>query len=112
VAALCSSIEIMKLNKGDKVVVITGKDKGKTGTISEVLREVNRVVVEGVNSRTKTHKSKQAGKPGTIVEFSAPLNASNVAIVDPKDGKPSRISMKMIGDKKVRIATKSGAELK
>lgn len=112
VATLRSSLEIMKFKKGDKVIVIAGKEKGKTGTVEKVLREENRIVVEGVNLRQKTQKSRQSGKPGTIVEFAAPFNASNVMAVDPKGGKRTRISIKEVGGKNTRVATKSGAELK
>lgn len=70
----------MKIKKGDNVKVLTGGDKGKTGKVTQVLREANRVVVEGVNVR-KIHQKKTASKPGSIIEVAMPINASNVAVV-------------------------------
>lgn len=70
----------MKIKKGDNVKVITGSDKGKTGKVMFVLRDVNRVVVEGVNIR-KIHKKKPGSKPGQIIEMAGPINASNVKLV-------------------------------
>ena len=100
----------MKFKTGDKVVVIAGANKGKTGEITKVLRDKNQVVIEGVNVKKK-HQKAFGGQEGGIVEFSAPIDASNVAILD--GDKPSRISYKFDKNgKKVRIATKSGKELK
>lgn len=102
----------MKLKKGDNVIVITGKHKGAKGPIVRVMTEKGRVIVGGVN-KTKRHlKSKGAGKPGSIVEVEASLNASNVMIVDAKTGTGTRIGIKKVADKNVRFAKKSGAELK
>ena len=101
----------MDLRKGDKVIVIAGKDKGKTGEIQKVDPKTNRVVVEGVNLRKKHKKPTQNNPEGSIVEIYAPIDASNVMIVDPKTKKPTRIGHKVVKDKKVRVAKKSGAEL-
>ena len=101
----------MNLLKGDKVIVITGKDKGKTGTIQKVISEKNRVVVEGVNIRKKHNKPTQANPDGGIVEVYAPIDASNVMLVDPKTKKPTRIGHKEVKGKKVRFAKKSGTVL-
>ena len=101
----------MELRKGDKVVVIAGKDKGKTGEIQKVLPRTNRVVVEGVNLRKKHKKPTQNNPEGSIVEIYAPIDASNVMIVDPKTKKPTRIGHKIVKGKKVRVAKKSGTEL-
>ena len=101
----------MNLQKGDKVIVITGKDKGKTGTIQKVISEKNRVVVEGVNIRKKHNKPTQANPDGGIVEVYAPIDASNVMLVDPKTKKPARIGHKEVKGKKVRYAKKSGTVL-
>lgn len=102
----------MKLKKGDNVIIITGKDKGKKGKILEVLVSEGRVLVEGVNIAKVSEKSRVRGKAGEIVERPMPLNASNVMIVDPKEGKRTRVAIKTIGGKNVRVAKKSGAELK
>ena len=101
----------LKLKKGDKVIVIAGASKGKTGTIQKVDRVNNRVIVEGVNVRKKHQKPKQNNPEGTIREIYAPVDASNVAIIDPKTKKPTRIKMGLVKDKKVRIAVKSGSVL-
>ena len=100
----------MKFKTGDKVIVISGANKGKTGEITKILRDQNKVVIEGVNVKKK-HQKAVAGQAGGIVEFSAPIDASNVAILD--GDKPSRISYTFDKKgKKVRIATKSGKEIK
>lgn len=101
----------MNLIKGDKVIVIAGKDKGKTGTIQKVIPEKNRVVVEGVNVRKKHKKPTQQNPEGGIVEIYAPIDASNVMIVDPKTKKPTKIGHKEVKGKKVRYAKASGTVL-
>ena len=101
----------MNLIKGDKVVVIAGKDKGKTGTIQKVDPKSNRVVVEGINLRKKHKKPTQANPEGSVIEIYAPIDASNVMLVDPKTKKPTRIGHKVVKGKKVRVALKSGTEL-
>ena len=97
----------MNLIKGDKVIVIAGKDKGKTGAIQKVDPKTNRVVVEGVNLRKKHKKPTQANPEGSIVEIYAPIDASNVMLVDPKTKKPTRVGHKVVKGKKVRVALKS-----
>ena len=101
----------MNFVKGDKVIVIAGRDKGKTGTIQKVIPEQNRVVVENVNLRKKHKKPTQANPDGGIVEIYAPIDASNVALVDPKTKKPTKIGHKIVNGKKVRVAKKSGTVL-
>jgi large subunit ribosomal protein L24 len=97
-----------KLKKGDKVVVLTGKDKGKTGEITKVLPKENRLVVQGVNLVKKHQKQTQAQEAG-IRSFEAPLQISNVAYMDPTDGKPTRVGFKTLDDgRKVRFAKRSG----
>jgi large subunit ribosomal protein L24 len=101
----------LKIKKGDKVVVITGKDKGKTGEVVKVDPKESRVTVQGVNV-VKRHTRPQMGNSGGIVEKEAPLHVSNVAHVDPKDGKPTRVGYKMLEDgRKVRVARRSGEVL-
>ena len=101
----------MNLIKGDKVIVIAGRDKGKTGTIQKVIPEQNRVVVEGINLRKKTNKPSQKNPDGGIVEIYAPIDASNVMLIDPKTKQPTRIGHKDVKGKKVRYAKKSGTVL-
>ena len=100
----------MNFKTGDKVVVIAGKDKGKSGKITKVLRSENRIVIEGVNV-VKKHVKGNGQTAGSIVDMEAPIHASNVMIIDPKTKKPTRIGKKMIKDKKVRIAVKSSEKL-
>ena len=90
----------------------TGKDKGKKGKILEVLPSVNRVVVDGANISKLHEKSRTKGKAGQIVEKAMPINASNVMIVDPKSGVRTRVGIKKIDGKNVRVTKKSGSELK
>jgi large subunit ribosomal protein L24 len=98
----------LKIKKGDKVVVITGRDKGKTGEVKQVLPAENRVVVDGVNM-VKRHTAPSAGNAGGIVEKEASIHVSNVAYVDPKTDKPTRIGYKKLEDgRKVRFAKRSG----
>lgn len=97
----------LKVKKGDKVVVITGRDKGKQGEILKVLREENRVLVQGVNI-VKRHQRQAMGVEGGIISKEAPIHVSNVAHIDPKTQKPTRVGYKMDGDKKVRVARRSG----
>lgn len=101
----------MKLKKGDKVIVIAGKDKGKKGVISRSLPELNRVVVEGVNIAKISKKSRTKGGKGELIERAMPLHASNVMILDPKKNVQTRVAIKDIAGKNVRIAKKSGQEI-
>jgi large subunit ribosomal protein L24 len=101
----------MNLKKGDKVIVIAGRDKGKSGVIQKVDPEKNLVVVEGINVRKKHQKPTQANPEGSIVEIYAPIDASNVMLEDPKTKKPTRIGHKLVKGKKVRFAKKSGTVL-
>ena len=101
----------MKILKGDKVVVIAGNDKGKEGTVQAVYPKLNKVVVEGVNVHKKHKKPTQANPEGSVVEMYVPIDASNVAIVDPKTKKASRVGYKMEKGKKVRISKASGSKL-
>lgn len=101
----------MNFKTGDKVVVISGKDKGKEGKITTVLRNENKVVVEGVNV-VKKHVKPNGQNAGSIVEVEAPIHASNVMIVDPKTGKRTRIGHTIDKKgKKIRVAKKSNESL-
>ncbi len=98
----------IKLKKGDQVVVITGRDKGRTGEIVKSLPTENRVVVRGINM-VKRHTRQSQTSSGGIIEKEASIHVSNVAYVDPKEDKPTRIGFKIIdGDRKVRVARRSG----
>ncbi|MCU9615218.1 50S ribosomal protein L24 [Caldibacillus lycopersici] len=101
----------MHVKKGDKVKVITGKDKGKTGVILAAYPKDNRVVVEGVNIVKKHAKPSQDNPQGGIISREAAIHVSNVMPLDPKTGEPTRVGYKVEDGKKVRIAKKSGADL-
>lgn len=100
----------MKLHTGDLVVIIAGKDKGRTGRVLRVLRQKGRVVISGVNMRTR-HIKKTPQAPGRTVRYEASLSASNAMIIDPKTKKRSRIGYKVKDGRKERIAKNSGEEL-
>lgn len=96
-----------KIKKGDTVVVRTGKDKGRTGTVLQVLPKDDKVVVGGVNIAARPRKPSQSNPQGGIDRFEAPLHISKVAVAD-KDGKPTRVRFETRDGKKVRVAVKSG----
>lgn len=98
----------LKIKKGDNVVVISGRDKGRTGEVLRVFPSERRVVVQGVNL-VKRHTKPRMGEPGGILEKELALHVSNVAHVDPASGKPTRIGFRVLGDgRKVRVARRSG----
>ena len=98
----------MHIKKGDSVVIITGKDKGKKGKVTRVFPKENRVLVENVNLKKHHQKPKKSGEKGQIISVAAPIDASNVMLTDPKTGKPTRIGTRIEKGKKVRVAKKSG----
>jgi large subunit ribosomal protein L24 len=97
-----------KIRKGDTVVVLSGKDKGKTGDVIRAMPKDMKVVVSGVNVHARHRKPSQLNPQGGIERKEAPLHVSKVAIADPKDGKPTRVRFEERGGKKVRVAAKSG----
>ena len=98
----------LKIKKGDRVVVLTGRDKGKTGEVLKAFPRDNKVIVQGVNV-AKRHQRPTQTSGGGIIEKEAPIHASNVAHIDPKDSKPTRVGFKKLDDgTKVRIARRSG----
>lgn len=101
----------MHVKKGDKVQIISGKDKGKQGVILQALPKKNRVIVEGINIVKKHAKPSQANPQGGIIDMEAPVHVSNVMPLDPKTNEPTRVGYKIVDGKKVRIATKSGEVL-
>ena len=97
-----------KIRKGDRVVILNGREKGRKGEVLRVLRKDGRVVVQGINI-VKRHSRPQAGNPGGVIEKEAALALSNVALVDPKTGEATRVGFKFLDDgRKVRFAKKSG----
>lgn len=97
-----------KIKKGDKVVILSGKDKGRHGEVVKAMPKLGKVIVAGVNVHARHAKPSQARPQGGIVRSEAPLHVSKVAIEDPKTGKPTRVRFETRGDKKVRIAVRSG----
>jgi large subunit ribosomal protein L24 len=101
----------MHVKKGDKVQIISGKDKGKQGVILEAYPSKNRVIVEGINVVKKHSKPTQVNPQGGIVEQEAAIHVSNVMPLDPKSNEPTRVGYKVENGKKIRIAKKSGESL-
>ena len=102
----------LHIKKGDTVYVNAGNDKGKTGKVLEVIPAKDRAIVEGVNIVSKSTKPNARHPQGGIIKQEAPIHISNLQLIDPKSGKPTRVAMKVEGDKKVRVAKKSGEEIK
>jgi large subunit ribosomal protein L24 len=99
-----------RIRKGDKVVVLSGRDRGRTGEVIEMRPKEDRALVRGVNM-VKRHQRQSATQEGGIISKEASVHVSNIALADPKDGKPTRVGFKMLGDKKVRFAKRSGVEI-
>ena len=100
-----------KIKKGDKVVVLAGRDKGKSGEVIEVRPKEDRALVRGVNM-VRRHQRQSASQEGGIISKEGPIHLSNIALEDPKDGKPTRVGFKILADgKKVRIAKRSGEQI-
>jgi large subunit ribosomal protein L24 len=101
----------MKIKTKDKVIVLTGKDKGKTGEVTSVSPKENRVTVAGVNMIARHTKPSQANPQGGIIRREAPIHASNVAHIDPKSNKATRVGYKTVKGDKTRVARRSGQEV-
>ena len=99
-----------KIKKGDNVIIISGKDKGKSGEIIEVIKSIEKVKVRGVNI-AKKHRKPSQENPGKIDEIELPIHISNVAIFDPKDSKPTRIKYENDKNGKIRITKSSGTKI-
>ena len=98
---------MQKIRKGDKVVVLAGKDKGRTGEVVKVMPKDDKALVRGVNL-VRRHQKQSASQEGGIITKEAPIHLSNIAVADPKDGKPTRVGFDVKDGKKVRIAKRSG----
>ena len=101
----------MNIKKGDTIVVLSGKDKGKQGKILTADPKAEKVIVEGVNIATKHQKPRKQGEEGGIIKVETPIYACKVMVVCPKCGKPTRVAHKLDDGKKVRVCKKCGAEL-
>ena len=102
----------LHIKKGDNVIVNAGNDKGKTGKVLSVIPDKDRAIVEGVNMVSKSTKPNAQHPQGGIIKQEAPIHISNLQLVDPKSGKATRVAMKVVDGKKVRVAKKSGEEIK
>ena len=102
----------LKIRKYDTVVVLAGEDKGKTGKVLKVLVEKQRAIVEGVNIINKSTKPNAKNPQGGFVKQEAPIHISNLSLIDPKSGKATRVAIKHEGKNVIRIAKKSGEEIK
>jgi large subunit ribosomal protein L24 len=102
----------LHIKKDDTVIVLTGRDKGKTGKVQKVLVEEQRAIVEGINIVSKSAKPSAQNPQGGIVKKEAPIHISNLSLIDPKSGKATRVAIKHEGKNVVRIAKKSGEEIK
>ena len=99
-----------KIKKGDSVIVIAGRDKGRTGEVIEMRRDAGRVLVRGINM-VKRHQRQSASQEGGIISKEAPIHLSNLALADPKDGKPTRVRIEIANGKRLRVAKRSGQRL-
>ena len=102
----------LHIRKGDNVIVLAGRDKGKTGKVQKVLVSEQRAIVEGINMVSKSTKPSAQNPQGGIVKQEAPIHISNLSLIDPKSGKATRVSIKHEGQNVIRIAKKSGEEIK
>ena len=102
----------LHIRKGDNVIVLAGRDKGKTGKVQKVLVSEQRAIVEGINMVSKSTKPSAQNPQGGIVKQEAPIHISNLSLIDPKSGKATRVSIKHEGKNVIRIAQKSGEEIK
>ena len=103
----------MKIIKGDRVVVLAGKDKGAEGVVQKAMPETGKVVVEGVNVAKKHQAPTRADQRGGIIDKAMPIDASNVAVISPKDGKATRVGYKVLDDgSKIRVCKRTGEEIK
>lgn len=101
----------MHIKQGDTVIVIAGKERGKTSKVLRALPKENRILVEGVNVKKKHQRSRRGGQKGQVIEKALPIHVSNVMLVDPKSGARTRVGKKTVNGKLVRFAKKSGVPL-
>jgi len=100
----------MKIKKGDTVLIISGKDRGRKGKVLESFPKESRILVEGINLRKKHQRPRRAGEKGQIITLPAPIDISNVKLICSKCGKPTRVGFKIVESKKFRICKKCGQE--
>ncbi len=101
----------MRIRKGDRVQILSGKDRGKEGQVLVAFPATGKVIVEGHNTARRHTKARSQEDPGGIVDKDMPMDVSNVAVISPKDGKPTRVGYKIDGDRKIRVCKRTGAEI-
>ncbi len=101
----------MKIRKGDRVRILAGKDRGREGVISVAFPATGKVVVEGYNVARRHTKPRSADEPGGIIDKDMPMDVSNVAVLSPKDGKPTRVGYAWDGDEKIRVCKRTGEKI-
>ncbi len=101
----------MKIKKNDTVYIRSGKDKGKTAKVLRAFPKDSKVLVEGINQKKTHQKAKKSGEKGKMVDKAYPIPVSSVSLIDPKTNKPTRVGMKLVGGKMIRVSKKSGAAL-
>ena len=101
----------MKIRKGDRVQVLSGKDRGSEGTVTAAFPATGKVIVEGCNTASRHTKARSQEDPGGIVDKDMPIDVSNVAIISPSDGKPTKVGYRIEGGEKIRICRRTGAEI-
>lgn len=101
----------LKIRKGDRVLVLSGKDKGKEGVVQQAFPREGKVIVEGVNTAKRHRAARTATEAGGILDIDKPIPVSNVAVISPSDGKPTRVGYKLEDGKKVRICKRTGVEI-
>jgi large subunit ribosomal protein L24 len=100
-----------RIRKGDRVIAISGKDKGKSGIVMEVRPKEQRVLVEGLNIMKRHTKPRPPNEPGGVIERPAPIHLSNVSLIDPKDGRATRVRLEEVDGHMVRVSSRSGERL-
>jgi large subunit ribosomal protein L24 len=100
-----------RIRAGDEVMVISGKDRGKTGRVLEVRPKEGRVLVEGLNLMKRHTKPRPPNEPGGVIERPAPIHLSNVSLIDPRDKRPTRVRIEVVDGKRVRVAARSGQRI-
>lgn len=101
----------MKIRKGDRVRILAGKDRGREGVVSAAFPATGKVIVEGYNVARRHTKPRSAEEPGGIIDKDMPMDVSNVAILSPKDGKPTRVGYSWDGDEKIRVCKRTGEKI-
>ena len=102
----------LKIREGDRVIVLSGKDKGKEGVVERAIPADRKVVVQGVNTAKRHQKARTATEAGGILSIDKPIDISNVALISPGDGKATRVGYKVIDGKKIRVCKRTGEEIK